>query len=329
MTSQKPNVFVTRKLPDAVETRMMELFNAHLNSDDRQLSSSELKQGVSNADVLVPTVTDIIDANIISACGESVKLIASFGTGVDHIDLEAATKRGITVTNTPGVLTEDTADLAMALLLATPRRITEGERLLRDGQWGGWAPTLLLGHRISGQRLGIIGMGRIGQAVARRAIGFGLSIHYHNRNRVPHLVEKELDATYWENLDQMLGHMDIISINCPLTEKTQYLLNHERLSQLQSHAVIINTARGGIIDENALCDLLTSRQIGGAGIDVFENSPQINPRLLALDNVVLTPHIGSATNTGRTEMGEKVIINIKSFWDGNPPPDRVIPGVTT
>lgn len=329
MTSQKPNVFVTRKLPDAVETRMMELFNAHLNSDDRQLSSSELKQGVSNADVLVPTVTDIIDANIISACGESVKLIASFGTGVDHIDLEAATKRGITVTNTPGVLTEDTADLAMALLLATPRRITEGERLLRDGQWGGWAPTLLLGHRISGQRLGIIGMGRIGQAVARRAIGFGLSIHYHNRNRVPHLVEKELDATYWENLDQMLGHMDIISINCPLTEKTQHLLNHERLSQLQSHAVIINTARGGIIDENALCDLLTSRQIGGAGIDVFENSPQINPRLLALDNVVLTPHIGSATNTGRTEMGEKVIINIKSFWDGNPPPDRVIPGVTT
>ena len=329
MTSQKPNVFVTRKLPDAVETRMMELFNAHLNSDDRQLSSSELKQGVTNAYVLVPTVTDIIDANIISACGESVKLIASFGTGVDHIDLEAATKRGITVTNTPGVLTEDTADLAMALLLATPRRITEGERLLRDGQWGGWAPTLLLGHRISGQRLGIIGMGRIGQAVARRAIGFGLSIHYHNRNRVPHLVEKELDATYWENLDQMLGHMDIISINCPLTEKTQYLLNHERLSQLQSHAVIINTARGGIIDENALCDLLTSRQIGGAGIDVFENSPQINPRLLALDNVVLTPHIGSATNTGRTEMGEKVIINIKSFWDGNAPPDRVIPGVTT
>lgn len=327
--ARKPNVVVTRKLPDAVETRMMELFQARLNTGDQRFSAVELRQAVAEADVLVPTVTDTIDADVIAAAGATLKLIANFGTGIDHIDLAAAEARGITVTNTPGVLTEDTADLALALMLATPRRITEGERLLRSGEWQGWAPTLLLGHRIAGQRLGILGMGRIGQAVARRARGFGLSIHYHNRKRVPEEIEQELEATYWEDLDQMLTHMDIVSVNCPLTTETHHMLNAERLGALQSHAVIVNTARGEIIDENALYDLLETHSIGGAGLDVFENAPQVNPRLLTLDNVVLTPHIGSATYTGRIAMGEKVIINIKSFWDNNPAPDRVIPGVTT
>ncbi len=303
---------------------MMELFQAELNIDDHPFSLSELKEAVALADVLVPTVTDIIDAEVIDATGKNLKLIANFGAGVDHIDIASAFKKEITITNTPGVLTEDTADLAMALLLATPRRITEGARILSSGNWSGWAPTLLLGHRISGLRLGIVGMGRIGQAIARRARGFGISIHYHNRKQVPDEIEKELEATYWDDIDQMLTHVDAISINCPLTNSTHHLLNAERLSKLQPHTVIVNTARGGIIDEDALCDSLESRSIGGAGLDVFEDAPNINPRLLALDNVVLTPHIGSATYKGRIDMGEKVIINIRSFWDQNPVPDRVI-----
>ncbi|MDA0653801.1 MAG: D-glycerate dehydrogenase [Proteobacteria bacterium] len=328
MPAGKPNVVVTRKLPDAVETRMMELFRARLNTSDAKRTHAELVEAVADADVLVPTVTDSIDADVIAAAGSALKLIANFGTGVDHIDLVAADARGITVTNTPGVLTDDTADLTLALMLAAPRRINEGERLLRAGKWRGWAPTLLLGHRISGQRLGIVGMGRIGQAVARRARGFGLSIHYHNRHRVPDETEQELEATFWDNLDEMLAHMDIVSLNCPLTKKTHHLLNAARLGRLQPHAVIINTARGEVIDTDALCDVLEAEAIGGAGLDVFENAPNVNPRLLALENVVLTPHIGSATHAGRVAMGEKVIINIKSFWDGNPAPDRVISGVT-
>ena len=328
MPAGKPNVVVTRKLPDAVETRMMELFRARLNTSDKKRTGAELAEAVAVADVLVPTVTDAIDADVIAAAGSALKLIANFGTGVDHIDLAAAAARGITVTNTPGVLTDDTADLTLALMLAAPRRINEGERLLRAGKWRGWAPTLLLGHRISGQRLGIVGMGRIGQAVARRARGFGLSIHYHNRHRVADETEQELEATFWEDLDEMLAHMDIVSLNCPLTKETHHLLSAARLGRLQPHAVIVNTARGEVIDTDALCDLLEAKAIGGAGLDVFENAPNVNPRLLKLENVVLTPHIGSATYAGRVAMGEKVIINIKSFWDGNPAPDRVISGVT-
>ena len=329
MASDKPHVVVTRKLPDQVETRMMELFDARLNADDHAMSQDALAAAMAEADVLVPTVTDNIDAAVIGAAGPNLKLIANFGTGINHIDLPAAESRGITVTNTPGVLTEDTADLTMALILAAPRRIAEGERLLRSGSWQGWAPTFMLGHRIAGQRLGIIGMGRIGQAVARRARGFGLAIHYHNRARVPEATEQELEATYWEDLEPMLGHVDIVSVNCPLTAETRNLLSAERLSLLQHHAVVVNTARGEIIDEDALADALETGAIGAAGLDVYAGAPAVNPRLLAAKNAVLTPHMGSATHAGRTAMGEKVIINIKSFADGNPAPDRVIEGVTT
>ncbi|MDY0871822.1 2-hydroxyacid dehydrogenase [Dongia rigui] len=322
--SNKPLVVVTRKLPDVIETRMMELFNVKLNLDDHPLSQAELIEAVKIADVLVPTVTDRIDSGVLSQAGEKLRLIASFGTGVDHIDLATARQRGITVTNTPGVLTEDTADMTMALILATARRVSEGERLIRSGKWQGWGPMSMLGHRIYGKRLGIIGMGRIGQAVARRAKGFGLSVHYHNRRRVNASVEQALEATYWESLDQMLARMDIISVNCPHTPATYHLLSARRLKLLQKHVYIVNTARGEVVDENALTRMLDKNEIAGAGLDVFEHEPALNPKLLKLDNVVLLPHMGSATIEGRTDMGEKVIINIKTFVDGHKPPDRVL-----
>jgi glyoxylate reductase len=322
--NRKPLVIVTRKLPDVIETRLMELFETQLNLDDKPMSQAELVKAVQEADVLVPTVTDRIDAGLLSQAGEKLRLIASFGTGVDNIDLATARTRGITITNTPGVLTEDTADMTMALILAVPRRLTEGERVLRSGSWTGWSPTSMLGHRIWGKRLGIVGMGRIGSAVARRARGFGLSVHYHNRRRVREELEQELEATYWESLDQMLAHMDIVSVNCPHTPATFHLLSARRLKLLRSHAYIVNTSRGEVIDENALARALTSGDIAGAGLDVFEHEPAVNPKLLKLDNVVLMPHMGSATIEGRVDMGEKVIINIKTFADGHNPPDRVI-----
>ena len=324
MAKKKPLVLITRKLPDAIETRLMELFDVRLNVDDEAMSEAELTEAVNTADVLVPTITDTIDAKLIAAAGKKLKLIANYGTGVDHIDLAAAREKGITVTNTPDVLTEDTADMTMALILAVPRRLVEGERIVRSGDWSGWSPTWMLGHRIFGKRLGIIGMGRIGQAVARRARGFGLSIHYHNRNRVHEEIENELEATYWESLDQMLAHMDFVSVNCPHTPATYHLLSARRLKLLQPHAVIVNTARGEVIDENALTHVLQSGDIAGAGLDVFEHSPAVNPKLLALDNVVLLPHMGSATFEGRGDMGEKVVINIQTFVDDHTPPDRVI-----
>ena len=324
MAKKKPLVVITRKLPDAIETRLMELFDVRLNVDDEAMSEAELTEAVKTADVLVPTITDSIDAKLIAAAGKKLKLIANYGTGVDHIDLAAAREKGITVTNTPDVLTEDTADMTMALILAVPRRLVEGERIVRSGDWSGWSPTWMLGHRIFGKRLGIIGMGRIGQAVARRARGFGLSIHYHNRNRVHEEIENELEATYWESLDQMLAHMDFVSVNCPHTPATYHLLSARRLKLLQPHAVIVNTARGEVIDENALTRVLQSGDIAGAGLDVFEHAPAVNPKLLALDNVVLLPHMGSATFEGRGDMGEKVVINIQTFVDDHTPPDRVI-----
>ena len=324
MAKKKPLVVITRKLPDAIETRLMELFDVRLNVDDEAMSEAELTEAVKTADVLVPTITDTIDAKLIAAAGKKLKLIANYGTGVDHIDLAAARKKGITVTNTPDVLTEDTADMTMALILAVPRRLVEGERIVRSGDWSGWSPTWMLGHRIFGKRLGILGMGRIGQAVARRARGFGLSIHYHNRNRVHEEIENELEATYWESLDQMLAHMDFVSVNCPHTPATYHLLSARRLKLLQPHAVIVNTARGEVIDENALTQVLQSGDIAGAGLDVFEHAPAVNPKLLALDNVVLLPHMGSATFEGRGDMGEKVVINIQTFVDDHTPPDRVI-----
>ncbi len=324
MAKKKPLVIVTRKLPEVIEARMMELFDAQLNYDDEPMSQADLIAAVKAANVLVPTVTDRIDAALLAHAHSKLRLIANFGTGVDHIDLAAARERDITVTNTPGVLTEDTADMTMALILAVPRRLAEGERLMRGGGWTGWGPTMMLGHRISGKRLGIIGMGRIGTAVARRARGFGLSIHYHNRRRVPAELENELEATYWESLDQMLARMDIISVNCPHTPATYHLLAARRLKLLQPHAYIVNTSRGEVIDEVALTRMLRAGDLAGAGLDVFEHAPAVNPKLLELDNVVLLPHMGSATIEGRIDMGEKVVINIQSFVDGHSPPDRVI-----
>jgi len=321
---KKPRVVVTRKLPDAIETRMMELFDVHLNVDDEPMTAAQLTEAVQTADVLVPTVTDHIDKAVLAQAGENLRLIANYGTGVDHIDLATTRARGITVTNTPDVLTEDTADMTMALILSVPRRLSEGERVLRQGLWTGWSPTWMLGHRIHGKRLGIIGMGRIGTAVARRAKGFGLSVHYHNRQPVHPDTEAELEATYWESLDQMLARMDIISVNCPHTPATYHLLSARRLKLLKPHTYIVNTARGEVIDENALVRLLKEGEIGGAGLDVYENEPAINPKFLDLDNVVLVPHMGSATVEGRMDMGEKVLINIKTFADGHMPPDRVI-----
>ncbi len=324
MSQKKPVVVVTRKLPDTIETRMMELFDVRLNLDDSPMSKADLIEAVKSADVLVPTVTDRIDSKVLSQAGENLRLIANYGTGVDHIDLASARQRGITVTNTPDVLTEDTADMTMALLLAVPRRVAEGERALRSEDWQGWSPTWMLGHRIFGKRLGIIGMGRIGSAVARRAKGFGLSIHYHNRHRVHPDVEEELEATYWESLDQMLARVDIVSVNCPHTPATFHLLSARRLKLLQPHATIVNTSRGEVIDENALTRMLIAGEIAGAGLDVFEHEPAVNPKLLSLDNVLLLPHMGSATVEGRIDMGEKVLVNIKTFADGHKPPDRVI-----
>ena len=322
-----PKVVVTRTLPSPIETRMAELFDVRLNESDTPLDAPALRQAVAEADVLVPTVTDRIDAGILSAAGPQLKLIANFGNGVDHIDLATARQRGITVTNTPGVLTEDTADLTMALILAVPRRLAEGIKLLERDEWTGWSPTGLRGHRIWGKRLGIVGMGRIGQAVARRAKAFGLSIHYHNRSRLPRSVETELEATYWESLDQMLARMDILSINCPHTPATFHLLSARRLKLMQPHAYIINTSRGEVVDENALARMLDAGDLAGAGLDVYEHEPSVNPKLLARDNVICLPHMGSATHEGRIDMGEKVLINIKTFADGHTPPDRVLEGL--
>jgi glyoxylate reductase len=310
---RKPLVIVTRKLPDSVETRMCELFDTRLHVDDEPMSQAELIAAVKTAEILVPTVTDRIDASLLDQAGEQLRLIANFGNGVDHIDVEAAMQRGITVTNTPGVLTEDTADMTMALILAVPRRLAEGAAVMTgEKEWPGWTPTWMLGHRIGGKRLGIIGMGRIGQAVAR----------------VPPKIENELEATYWESLDQMLVRMDIISVNCPHTPATYHLLSARRLKLLRHDAYIVNTARGEVIDENTLARMIEAGEIGGAGLDVFEYEPAVNPRLVRLarsGKVVLLPHLGSATIEGRSEMGAKVIINIQAFVDGHQPPDRVLP----
>jgi glyoxylate reductase len=329
--TKKPLVVVTRKLPDSVELRMRELFDVRFNADDKPLTQGQLAEAAKIADVLVPTVTDRIDAPVLSKSGEQLKLIANFGNGVDNIDVATAVSRGITVTNTPGVLTEDTADMTMALILAVPRRLVEGAGILAsDRDWPGWSPTWMLGKRIWGKRLGIIGMGRIGQAVARRARAFGLQIHYHNRRKVAPKIEEALDATYWESLDQMLARMDIVSVNCPHTPATYHLLSARRLKMMRPEAYIVNTSRGEVIDENALARMLDAGDIAGAGLDVFEHEPAVNPKLLKLSRagkVVVLPHMGSATLEGRVDMGEKVIINIKTFMDGHRPPDRVLPSM--
>ncbi|MGE5502266.1 MAG: 2-hydroxyacid dehydrogenase [Ignavibacteriales bacterium] len=327
MAARKPKVVVTRKLPDPVETRMRELFDTELNVDDKPMTADEIVDAMQRADVLVPTITDQIDSRILSRAGDRLKLIANFGAGVDNIDVATANQRNIIVTNTPGVLTEDTADMTMSLIMAAARRVVEGANVVQTGGFHGWSPTWMLGRRIWGKRLGIVGMGRIGQALARRAKAFGLSIHYHNRKPVSPRIAEELEATYWESLDQMLARMDVVSINCPHTPATYHLLSARRLKLLQPHSIVVNTARGEVIDEGALANMLAKGEIAGAGLDVYEHEPAINPKLMKLPNVVLLPHMGSATVEGRIDMGEKVIVNIKTFMDGHRPPDRVIPSM--
>ena len=327
MSGNRTKVVLTRRLPEPVETRLKELFDVTLRDHDTPMSRAELVDAVKTCDVLVPTITDKIDAGLLGQAGANLKLIANFGAGIDHIDVETARQRGILVSNTPDVVTEDTADMAMALLMAVVRKIPQGLQAMQSGEWTGWSPTAYLGGRLGGRRLGILGMGRIGQAVARRASAFGMQIHYHNRRRLRPEIEDTLDATYWESLDQMVARMDILSINCPHTPSTFHLMNARRLRLLKPSAVIVNTSRGEVIDENALTRMLRANELAGAGLDVYEHGTDINPRLRELENVVLLPHMGSATLEGRVEMGEKVIINIKTYADGHRPPDMVVPSM--
>ena len=327
MPTPRPRVVVTRRLPAPVESRLRELFDVTLNADDRPMSADELGQAMAGAEILVPTITDRIDANLLARAGPDLRLIANYGAGFDHIDVASALSRGIVVTNTPGVLAEDTADMAMALILAVPRRLPEGAAMIQRGEWQGWSPTALMGHRIAGKQLGILGLGRIGRAIARRARTFGLTVHYHNRRRLHPDTEAELGVTWWESLDQMLARIDILSINVPHTPSTFHLMNARRLKLMKPSAYIVNTARGEVIDENAMTRMLRAGELGGAGLDVYEHGHDINPLLRDLPNVMLLPHMGSATFEGRLEMGEKVIINIKTFADGHRPPDQVVPAM--
>ncbi len=327
MRSQRLSVVVTRRLPEPVEARLGELFDVTLRGDDAAMSHDDLIAAARGADILVPTLSDRIDAAFLAAVGERLKLIANYGAGIDHIDVLAARRAGVLVSNTPGVSAEDTADITMGLILSVSRRMPEGMRVMQEGNWGGWSPSALLGARLTGKRLGILGLGRIGQAVARRAAAFGMDVHYHNRNRLRVETEEALGATYWESLDQMVARMDIISLHCPHTPSTFHLMNARRLKLMQKEAIIVNTSRGEVIDENALTRMLRSGGIAGAGLDVYESGTDVNPRLRALENVVLLPHMASATREGRIEMGEKVILNIKAFEDGHRPPDQVIPSM--
>lgn len=323
--SQRPRVVVTRTLPAPVEARMAELFDVVVNTDDTPMDAAALRAAVSDADVLAPTVTDRIDAQVIAAAGPRLKLIANFGVGHEHIDVAAAHEKGIVVTNTPGVLTDDTADLAMALILAGPRRAFEGAQLMQEGRFPGWSPTWMLGRRVTGKRLGVVGMGRVGQAVAQRARAFGMEIHYHNRRPVSPAIEEALEASYWSSMEQLLSRVDILTLHAPASASTYHLLSRERLALLQPHAFVVNTSRGAVIDEEALADAIDAGALAGAALDVYEAEPAVNPKLLGRPNVALIPHMGSSTLEGRVEMGEKVIINIRVWQDGERPPDRVLP----
>ncbi|MBU2959486.1 D-glycerate dehydrogenase [Citreicella sp. C3M06] len=327
MPTKRLSVVVTRRLPEAVETRLSELFNVTLREDDAPMTRAQLAAAMADCDVLVPTITDNIDAGLIAQAGEGLKLIANYGAGVDHIDVETARRRGILVSNTPGVMTDDTADMVMGLMLAVMRRMQEGLRVMQAGEWDGWAPTAFLGTRLGGKRLGILGMGRIGQAVAKRANAFGMQIHYHNRRRLRPETEDALEATYWESIDQMVARMDVISVNCPHTPSTFHLLNARRLKLMKPSAVIVNTSRGEVIDESALTRMIKAKELAGAGLDVYQHGIRGNPELVNLPNVAMTPHMGSSTLEGRLEMGEKVLLNIKTFADGHRPPDQVLPSM--
>ncbi|WP_417525443.1 2-hydroxyacid dehydrogenase [Marinovum sp.] len=327
MPSKRLSVVVTRRLPEVVETRLTELFDVRLRDDDTPMSRQELAAAMQEADVLVPTLSDTIDAGLISGAGERLKLIANYGAGVDHIDVATARSRGVLVSNTPGVSAEDTADMAMSLILAVTRRLPEGLAMMQTGDWAGWSPSAMLGGRVGGRRLGILGMGHIGQAVARRAMAFGMQVHYHNRRRLRPEVEERFEATYWDSLDQMVARMDVISVNCPHTPSTFHLMNARRLKLMKPTAVIVNTSRGEVIDENAMTRMLQAGEIAGAGLDVYEHGATVNPDLRNMPNVALLPHMGSATLEGRIEMGEKVLLNIKTFADGHRPPDQVVPSM--
>jgi len=323
---ERPRVAVTRKLLPQIEARMAELFDCRFNEDDHEMSADEIVEAMRDADILVPTVTDRIDAELIARAPASVKMFANFGAGVNHIDLAAAKAKGILVTNTPGVFTDDTADLTMALILNVPRRLGEGHRLMRSGEWKGWTPIGMLGHRIGGKTLGIIGYGRIGEAVALRARAFGLNILYNKRHRLPASVEDEMGVTFEPDLDRLVAKSDIISLHCPLTAETQKLMSRERIGMMKRDAYLINSSRGELVDEDALIEALTRGRIAGAGLDVYNHEPAIDPRFLAIPNVILLPHLGSATYEGREASGEKVIANIRIFSDGHRPPDQVLEG---
>lgn len=322
----RSSVVVTRRLSNPIEARLRELFDATLRPDETAMTRDEIVAAMRDHDVLVSTLADPVDAAMLAEAGPRLRLIANYGAGVDHIDVAAARARGIAVTNTPGVMTEDTADMAMALILAVTRRIPEGLKVMQDGGWEGWRPTAMLGGRVGGRALGILGMGRIGQAVARRARAFGMGIHYNNRNRLRPEIEAAHAATWWDSLDQMVAHVDILSINCPHTPATYHLMNARRLRLMKPTAVIVNTSRGEIVDENALTRMLREGTLAGAGLDVYERGARVNPRLREMPGVVLLPHMGSATVEGRIEMGERVLLNIRTFEDGHRPPDLVVPG---
>ncbi len=322
-----PAVFVTRKLLPATEARLKELFDVRLNPDDRPLSRAELAAAMAEVDVLVPTITDRIDAELIAGAGERLGLIANFGNGTDHIDLTAARARRIIVTSTPGVLTDDTADMTMALIVMASRRFAEGIKMVRAGTWTGWSPSTLLGHRVGGKRLAIIGMGRIGQAVAHRARGFGLEVSYHSRHRLPAALENMLAARFEPDLDALVAGADIVSLHCPATPETHHILSAERIASMKPGALVVNTARGELIDEPALIDALERGALAGAALDVFEHEPAVDPRLVALPNVLLIPHLGSATFESREATGERVIANIRYWSDGHRPPDQVLAGL--
>ena len=327
MRSDRLKVALTRRLPDVVEKRLAQLFNVQFRKEDTQLTKQDLIDHMKDVDVLVPCISDVIDASMLAQAGKQLKLIANFGAGFDNIDVATALHRGILVSNTPDVVTEDTADMAMALMLSVTRQIPQGLTFMQSGQWDGWSPSAFLGSRLAGKRLGILGMGRIGRAIAVRAKAFGMEVHYHNRQRLHKNLEDQYDANYWVSLDQMVAHIDILSINCPHTPSTFHLMNARRLKLLKPDAVVINTSRGEVLDENALTNMLQHKEIAGAGLDVYERGREINPKLMKLQNVVLLPHISSATREGRLEMGEKVIINIKTFSDGHRPPDQVVPSM--
>ena len=327
MKDQKPKVVVTRRLPATVENRMKELFDVELNKNDIPMSAKELAVAMGKADILVPTISDTIDSKLLARAGENLRLIASYGAGFDHIDVQTARQRGILVSNTPGVLTDDTADMTLALMLGVMRRFQEGASLIQKKSWDGWSPSAMLGTRLGGKRLGILGMGRIGSAVATRAKAFGMEINYHNRKKLHPALEAPSEAIFWENFESMLAEIDVLSINCPHTPSTFHMINGGRLSLMKDSAFIVNTSRGEVIDENALARALKNKKLAGAALDVFEARKEVNPQLRDLPNVMLLPHMGSATDEARIEMGEKVIINIKTFIDGHRPPDQVVPAM--